>query len=165
MRETCSKPTLSDTNTGFCSKPTEIRTHSPTEVRFHWIPLLTRSGSCETHRQQMEQNSGLLQQDLQEICYQYKDSYVHHWITSICGENSKTGQDPHETFSVASQSSLEIPSLSDFSHSLDSENEMTWGMVVKPAKKPKWRIRRSQGSRRLNLYRRLKRRLGRTLRP
>ena len=78
----------------------------------------------------MEQNSGLFQQDLQEICYQCKDSYVHHWITSIHRENSKTGQDPHETFSVASQSSLKIPNASEFSHSLDSENEMTWGMVV-----------------------------------
>ena len=40
MRETHSKPTLSSTDTGLCSKRTEIRTHSPIDVRFYRIPFL-----------------------------------------------------------------------------------------------------------------------------
>ena len=56
------------------------------------------------------------------------------------------------------------PNASKFSHSLDSENETTGGMVVEPTKRPVRRIPTPQGSRHLNLYRHLKRRLGRTLR-
>ena len=112
----------------------------------------------------MGQNSELLQQDLKEVCYQCKDSYVHHWITSIHREDSKTGQDPYETFSMASKESLEISNASEFSHSLDSDNETTRGMVVRPTTRIKRRILTPQGPRRSDLYRRIKRRLGRTLR-
>ena len=51
----------------------------------------------------------------QEVCYQCKDSYVHHWIASVHRENDKTGQGSHETLSMASQDSLEIPNASEFS--------------------------------------------------
>ena len=112
----------------------------------------------------MGQNSELLQQDLKEVCYQCKDSYVHHWITSIRREDGKTGQDPYETFSMASKDSLEIPNASEFSHSLDSDNKTTRGMVVRLTKLIKRRILTPQGPRRSDLYRRFKRRLGRTLR-
>ena len=79
----------------------------------------------------MEQDSEFIHQDLLEICHQYKDSYVHHWITSVHRENSETRQDTHETFSMASQDSLEVPHASELSNSLDSGNETTRGMVVK----------------------------------
>ena len=79
-------------------------------------------------------------------------------------ENSETRQDTHETISMGSQDSLEVPHASEFSHSLDSENEATRGMVVKPSKHPMWRILTPQGSRHIDLYRRIKRRLGCTVR-
>ena len=88
----------------------------------------------------MEQDSELLLQDLQEVCYQCKYSYVHHWIASIHRENEKTGQDSNETFSISSQDSLEIPNASEFSHSLDSENQTIRGMLVEPQKYPMRRI-------------------------
>ena len=45
---------LSGSKPGLHSKPTEVRTHSPTEVRLHRLPVFTRPGSCQTHRRQME---------------------------------------------------------------------------------------------------------------
>ena len=77
-----------------------------------------------------EGKDSVFPQDGQDLCYQCKDSYVHHWITSIHRENSKTRQDTHKTFSVASQNSLDISNATKFS---DSENDTTWGMMVKPS--------------------------------
>ena len=65
--------------------------------------------------------------------------------------------------SMASQFSLEVPHASEFSNSLDLGNETTQGMVVKPSKCPGQRILTPQGSRRTDLYRRIKRRLECTL--
>ena len=112
----------------------------------------------------MDKNSEFFQQDLQEVCYQCKDSYVHHWITSIHREDGSTRMASHETLSMESQDSLESPNASEFSNPLDSENETTRGMVARPTKRVKQRILTPQGTRRLDLYRRMKRRLGRTLR-
>ena len=147
-------------NTGLHSKPAKIKTHSPAEVRFHRLPFFARSASCQTHKRQMKQNSEYLQQDFQEICHQCKDSYVHHWITSLHRENSETGHHTHETLSIAPQYSLEIPNASEFFPFLDSENKTTWGMEVEPMKHPVQKIPTPQGSQHLNLYRHLKRRMG-----
>ena len=164
IKETYCQPPFPDPITGLHSKSPEVGTSTPTEVQIHRVPFFTRSGSCQAHGRQMGQNSELLQQDLKEVCYQCKDSYVHHWIASIRREDSKTGQDPYETFSMASKDSLEIPNASEFSHSLDSDNETTRGMVVRPTTHIKRRILTPQGPRRSDLYRRIKHRLGRTLR-
>ena len=110
----------------------------------------------------MEQGLELFHKDLQEMCYQCKDFYGHHWITSVYRENSETRQDTHETLSMASQDSLEVPHASEFSDSLDSGNETTHGMVVKPSKRT-WRtILTPQGKQRFDLYRCIKHKLGRT---
>ena len=143
--ETYCQPPLSDPITGLHSKSPEVGTHTPTEVQFHRVPLFARSGSCQAHGRRMGQNSELLQQDLKEVCYQCKDSYVHHWIASIHREDSKTWQDPYETLSMASKDSFKIPNASEFPHSLVSDNETTWGMVVRPTKHIKRRILTPQG--------------------
>ena len=64
---------------------------------------------------------------------------------------------------MTSQDSLEVPHASEFANSLDSENETTQGMVVKPSKRPGQKILTPQGSRRTDLCRRIKCRLGCTL--
>ena len=97
IKETYFQPPLSDSITGLHSESTEVGTHTPTEVQFHRYHFLLDRGSCQAHGRQMGQNSELLPQDLKEVCYQCKDSYVHHWITSIHREDSKTGQDTYET--------------------------------------------------------------------
>ena len=112
----------------------------------------------------MDKTSGNVPPPLSEVCYQCKDSYVHHWIAYINREDCKIGQDAYETFSVASQESLEISDASGHTGPLESENDMTQGMVVRPTKCATRRISPSQGTRKTNLYRRLKCRLGRSLR-
>ena len=99
-----------------------------------------------------------------EVCYQCKDSYVHHWIAYINGEDCEIGQDAYKTFSVASQDSLEISDASGHTSPLKSEDDTTRGMVVRPAKCATSRISPSQETQKTNLYRRLKYRLGCSLR-
>ena len=66
----------------------------------------------------------------------------------------------HMTFSVASQSSLEVPNVPEFSNPFDSENKTIEGVVVRSTKCAAMRIPMSQGSQCPNLYSRLKSRLG-----
>ena len=98
------------------------------------IPFFTGFGSCEAHARQVDKTSGDVPSPLLEVCYQCKDSYVHHWLTCINGEDCKIGQDAYETFSVASQNSLEIFDASGHTNPLESENYTTRGMVVRPSK-------------------------------
>ena len=49
-------------------------------------------------------------------------------------------------------------------NTLESEDDTTWGMVVRPSKCDTRRISPPQGTRKTDIYRRLKRRLGRSLR-
>ena len=147
-----------------CSKPQEVRTLSLPAVRLPRIPFFTGLGSCEAHARQMDKTSGNVSSPLKEVCYQCKDSYVHHWIACINREDCKIGQDAYETFSVASQESLEISDASRHTSPLESENDTTPGMVVRPTKCATRRISPSQGTRKTNIYRRLKCRLGRSLR-
>ena len=143
-------------NSGFgvCGEIQEVRTGTFPEVRFSRVPFFTRFGACQTHSRQVDEASGYVPSPLVEICYQCKDSYVHHWITCINGEDSQTGQDAYETFSMASQNSQE----------LESEDDTTRGMVVRPQKRATRRVSPPKGTRKTDLYRRLKRRLGHTLR-
>ena len=60
----------------------------------------------------MDQTSGDVPSPLLEVCYQCKDSYVHHWIACINREDCKIWQGAYETFSVAFQNSLEISDAS-----------------------------------------------------
>ena len=161
--ETHRQASLPDTKPRVYSKPPEVRTQTPAEVRLHRPPFFVGPRSCQTHKRQMEQDPNFIQQNFQEICPQCTNSYVHHWITGVHRENSKIGQDTHETFPMAPQDPLEIPNASEFSNSLDSENETTRNMVAKPPKCSKWRILTPERSRHSNLYRRIKRRLGRAL--
>ena len=50
ISETYNQTTLTGSNLGLLSKSSEVKTHSPTEVRLHRLPVFTRSGSCQTHK-------------------------------------------------------------------------------------------------------------------
>ena len=113
------------------------------------MPFFIRFGSCKAHARQVDQSSGDVPSPLLEVCYQCKDSYVHHWIACINGQDCKIGQDSYETFSVASQNSLEISNASGHTNLLESEDDMTRGMLAKPSK---WSTRRTsppQGTQKL----------------
>ena len=105
---------------GLYSKPQEVRSQTCTEVRLPRIPFFTRFCSCEAHAREVDKTSGDVPLPLHEVCYQCTDSYVHHWLTCINGEDCKIGQDAYKTFSVASQNSLQISDASRHSEPLES---------------------------------------------
>ena len=164
LHGTDSKTTKAGEGFGLYSQPQAVRPHTFTEVRLPRIPFFTGFGSCEAHARQVDKTSGDVPSPLHEVCYQFKDSYVHHWLTCINREDCKIGQDGYETFTVASQNSLEISDASGHTDPLEPEDDTTRGMVVRPSKCATRRISPPQGTRKTNLYRRLKRRLGRSLR-
>ena len=143
-----------------CSKPQEVGTCPLPEVRLPRIPFFARYGSCEAHTKQVDKASDV-PSPLYEVCYQCKDSYVHHWIACINGEDCEIGQDTYETFSVASQNSLEMADASGHTNSLELEDDTTRGMVVRPSKRATGKISPPKGTQKTNLYRHFKRRLGR----
>ena len=163
LHRTNTKTTKTGETPRICSKLQEVRTHTLSEVRLPTIPFFTGHGSCEAHTGQVDKTSGDVPSPLSEVCYQCKDSYIHHWIACINGEDCKTGQDTYETISVASQNSLEISDASGHTNSLESEDDTTWGMVVRPSKCATRRVFPPKGTQNSNLYRRLKRRMGRSL--
>ena len=93
----------------------------------------------------MDKTSGNVSSPRVEV-YQCKDSYVHHWIACINREDCKIGQDAYETFSLASQESLEISDASGHTDPLESENDTTQAMVVRSTKCATRRISPSQGT-------------------
>ena len=105
--ETHRQASLPDTKPRVYSKPPKVRTQPPAEVRLHRLPFFVGPRSCQTHKRQMEQDPNFIQQNFQEICHQCTNSHVHHWITGVHRENSKIGQDTHETFPMAPQDPLE----------------------------------------------------------
>ena len=163
LHRTNTKTTKTGERPRICSKLQEVRTHTLSEVRLPRVPFFTGHGSCEAHARQVDKASGDVPSPLSEVCYQCKDSYVHHWIACINGEDCKTGQDSYETISVASQNSLEISDASGHTNPLESEDDMTRGMVVRPSKRATRRVSPPKGTQNSNLYRRLKRRMGRSL--
>ena len=164
MHGTDSKTTKTGKGFGLYSQPQEVRPLPITEVRLLRKPFFARFGSCEAHTRQVDKASGDVPSPLLEVCYQCKDSYVHHWLTCIDGEDCEIGQDAYETFSVASQNSLEISDATGYTNPLESEDDTTRGMVVRPSKCATRRISPPQGTRKTNLYKHHKYRLGRSLR-
>ena len=164
MHGTDSKTTKTGKGFGLYSQPQEVRPLPITEVRLLRKPFFARFGSCEAHTRQVDKASGDVPSPLLEVCYQCKDSYVHHWLTCIDGEDCEIGQDAYETFSVASQNSLEISDATGYTNPLESEDDTTRGMVVRPSKCATRRISPPQGTRKTNLYKHHKYRMGRSLR-
>ena len=161
VSQTDPKVVKPNSGVGFPGEPQKVRTGTFSEGRF---PFFTRFGACQAYSGQMDEASGYVPSPVVEVCYQCKDSYVHHWITCINGEDSQIGQNAYQTFSMASQDSLEISDASGYSNPLESEDDTTRGMVVRPQKRATRRVSPPKGTRKTDLYRRLKRRLGRTLR-
>ena len=158
MHGSDTKTTKAGEGFGLYSKPQEVRTQTIAEVRLRGLSLFTGFSSCEAHARQVDKTSRDVPSPLHEVCHQCKDSYVHHWF--VC---CKIGQDAYETFSVTSQNSLEISDASGHTDPLESEDDMTQGMVVRSSKCATRRISPPQGTRKTDLYRCLKRRLGYSL--
>ena len=112
----------------------------------------------------MAQTSGFDPTTQVKTCFDCKMFDVSNWVASLNGENGPGGTPSHEALSVSSQGALEISSVAGQPPSLDRSHCSPPRLVAKPLKCDERRRPSSQGPQYPTLYRRLKRRLGRSLR-
>ena len=107
--------------------------------------------------------TGINPQDNQPVCPDCKTFDVSHWVASVNRKNGPRRLPSHETFSVASQGELDISSVVGQAPSLVRLHNSSSGLVAESTKcsqrcrSPPPRTQRS------SVYRRLRRRLGRSL--
>ena len=131
------------------------KTYSGVFVRGLRIP--SRFSPCKTHSREMAQTSGFDPASQVKTCFDCK-------MFDVANENGPGGMPSHEALSVSSQGALEISSVAGQPPSLDRSHCSTLRLVAKSLK-PDERCRPSfQRPQYPTLYRRLKRRLGRSLR-
>ena len=112
----------------------------------------------------MAQTSGFDPTTQVKTCFDCKMFDVSNWVARLNGENGPGGTPSHEALSVSSQGALEITSVAGQPPSLDRSHCSPPRLVAKPLKCDERRRPSSQGPQYPTLYRRLKRRLGRSLR-
>ena len=138
-----------------CGVKIRTETYSGFFVRGLRIP--SRFSSCKTHSREMAQTSGFDP----KTCKMFD---VTNWVACLNGENGPRGTPSHETLSVSSQGALEISSVAGQPPSLDRSHCSPPRLVAKSLKRDERCRPSSQRPQYPTLYRRLKRRLGRSLR-
>ena len=98
------------------------------------------------------------------MCFHCKMFDVANWVACLNGENGPRGTPSYEALSVSSQGALEISSVTGQPPSLDRSHGSTLRLVAKSLKRDERCRSSSQRPQYPALYRRLKRRLGRSLR-
>ena len=138
----------------------------PTQVFFvHGLRIPPRFSPCKTHSREMAQTSGFDPKTQVKTCFDCKMFDVSNWVASLNGENGPGGTPSHEALSVSSQGALEISSVAGQPPSLDRSHCSPPRLVAKSLKRDERCRPSSQRPQYPTLYRRLKRRLGRSLRP
>ena len=138
----------------------------PTQVFFvHGLRIPPRFSPCKTHSREMAQTSGFDPTTQVKTCFDCKMFDVSNWVASLNGENGPGGTPSHEALSVSSQGALEISSVAGQPPSLDRSHCSPPRLVAKSLKRDERCRPSSQRPQYPTLYRRLKRRLGRSLRP
>ena len=99
-----------------------------------------------------------------KTCFDCKMFDVANWVTYLNGENGPGGTPSHEALSVSPQGALEISSVVEQPPSLDRNHFSTPRVVAESLKCDERCKPSSQRPQYPTLYRRLKRRLGRSLR-
>ena len=98
-----------------------------------------------------------------KTCFDCKMFDVANWVACLNGENGPGGTPSHEALSVSPQGALEISSVAGQPPSMDRYDFCTPRLVAGPLKRDDRRGPSSQRPQHPTLYRRLKRRLGRSL--
>ena len=138
----------------------------PTQVFFvHGLRIPPRFSPCKTHSREMAQTSGFDPTTQVKTCFDCKMFDVSNWVASLNGENGPGGTPSHEALSVSSQGALEISSVIGQPPSLDRSHCSPPRLVAKSLKRDERCRPSSQRPQYPTLYRRLKQRLGRSLRP
>ena len=99
-----------------------------------------------------------------KTCFDCKMFDVSNWVACLNGENGCGGTPSHEALSVSSQVALEISSVAGQPPSLDRSHFSTPRLVAKSLKRDERCRPSSQRPQYPTLYRRLKQRLGLSLR-
>ena len=149
---------------GLDNQPGKIRTETYSGVFVRGLRIPPRFSPCKTNSREMAQTSGFDPTTQVKTCFDCKMFDVSNWVASLNGENGPGGTPSHEALSVSSQGALEISSVAGQPPSLDRSHCSPPRLVAKSLKCDERRRPSSQGPQYPTLYRRLKRRLGRSLR-
>ena len=142
----------------------EIRTKSHSGVFVRGLRVPPGFSPCKTHSREMAQTSGFYPTTQVKTCFDCKMFDVSNWVASLNGENGPRGTTSHEALSVSPQGVLEISSTTGQPPSLDRSHLCTPRLVAEPCKRDERLRPSSQRPQYPTLYRRLKQRLGRSLR-
>ena len=149
---------------GLDNKSGKIRTETYSGVFVRGLRIPSRFSPCKTHSRKMAQTSGFDPKTQVKTCFDCKMFDVANWVARLNGENGPGGTPSHETLSVSSQGALEISSVAGQPPSLDRSHCCPFRLVAKSLKRDERCRPSSQRPQYPTLYRRLKRRLGRSLR-
>ena len=150
---------------GVDNKSGKIRTETYSGVFVRGLRIPPRFSPCKTHSREMAQTSGFDPTTQVKTCFDCKMFDVSNWVASLNGENGPGGTPSHEALSVSSQGALEISSVAGQPPSLDRSHCSPPRLVAKSLKRDERCRPSSQRPQYPTLYRRLKRRLGHSLRP
>ena len=148
---------------GVDNKSGKIRTETYSGVFVRGLRIPSRFSHCKTHSREMAQTSGCDPTTQVKTCFDCKMFDVSNWVASLNGENGPGGTPSHEALSVSSQGALEISSVAGQPPSLDRSHCSPPRLVAKSLKCDERCRPSSQRPQYPTLYRRLKRRLGRSL--
>ena len=149
---------------GLDKKSGKIRTETYSGVFICGLRIPSRFSPCKTHSREMAQTSGFDPKTPVKTFFDCKMFDVANWVACLNGENGPGGMPSHETLSVSSQGALEISSVAGQPPSLDRSHCSPPRLVAKSLKHDERCRPSSQRLQYPTLYRRLKRRLGRSLR-
>ena len=146
------------------NKSGEIQTKTYSSIFVRGLRIPSRFSPCKTHSREMAQTSGFDPTTQVKTCFDCKMFDVANWVACLNEENGHRGMPSHEALSVSPQGALEISSVVGQPPSLDRNHFNTPRVVAESHKRDERCRPSSQRPRYPTLYRRLKRRLGRSLR-
>ena len=144
-------------------KSGQIGVDSNSSILFRGIRTPSKLSPCKAHSGEVAKTTGINPQDNQPVCPDCKTFDVSHWVASINRKNGPRRPPSHETFSVASQGELDISSVVGQAPSLVRLHNSSSGLVAESTRcsqRCRFPPPRTQRS---SVYRRLKCRLGRSL--
>ena len=142
----------------------EVRTKTYSSVFVRGLRIPSRFSPCKTHSREMAQTSRFDPMTEVKTCFDYKMFDVANWVACLNGENGLGGTPSHEALSLSAQGALEISSVVGQPPSLDRSHFSTPRIVAKSHKRDETCRPSSQRPQYPTIYRRLKRRLGHSLR-
>ena len=149
---------------GVGNKSGEIRAKTNSGVFVRGLRMPSRFSPYKTHSREMAQTSGFDPTTQVKTCFDCKMFDVANWVACLNGEDGPGGTPSHEALSVSSQGALDISSVTGQPPFLDRKHFCTPRRMAKSFKRDERCRPSSQRPQHSTLYRRLKRRLGRSLR-